>query len=1382
MIFNNDMKINENMRVDYNHSSPTLVINKPSDKTIALNFPSVDYVEKPSENFSLTIDNIVADTIDFDTEDGRETVLFKDDGIFGTKNEEWGNLPSNNYDHIVTSDYTKFDSTIDNDKNKGDSGNCYGYPLYEFNADDNCIIEFEYFKSTNDNVGIGFCDDFSQITSANLNIFYLRTQLNITQSGIIKIVKIDDKIHFYLDNEWKATKSFTLDEDYYFIINYVDQTFYFRNLTMYSISDEYNLSKNDYNVALVDSALSTEDNIIYNDEVQPNVHYDNSKLNNRITMMNYVSNHDTETLLNKELFNKLKIKAYDLENISSNYITLCYLELNDFEDNDTFSLNAMNIEDGFISSYFFHVHNNKSKITMTIFNGNNSSPNSKHQHTLDYDGKAEIRFSYYEENNNYYLLPFIKIDGYYELFIDDFNEYDEDDIKCLANGVVQIGQIPVTGTYYIEPFYDYSNSIDKLEHLTVINDYIDYSKTSTTYNNDYYTYDGKDFAIDSSYIKITTKEYNNLSEYNFKYGGLITGRTIIEYQGFTIEDTLSMELGELTFEYTVNSITPTKCYYSYKVYITKLGDNGIIKQGTTNCTYKSETSGNGISYKYVAFNFYISCDYVDNNGNPINANVVAENFTGNVLTHEGTIYLNPSYYDTIYTNNNASPDNEYFNGAINFYHNYGEVNDDINRVLSITTKKLTKNLAMDNFLADVPNLSTNPFNYGKLKIIYTTDRTNSTLFSFDSGNLKYRFYISKVDRLLLSEISNMEKNVSYNINLEITNYETGNVSNYNLGVGKLYEKNYLEIISNNNSLIINSNNNTYNFSYVFDYVIYSSNLYMYLTMTNLNYITDIIPNKTVNINRRIDLTNITNWNSVGGYTEKVIYEIPKYESGIYTTENNVINIHNNTNRDTIHLLCNQDLYDDNYIYFKLDDLTENDYNKVYVNFKSDDGNSLHINLNDIYTGSDEFFFNIENNKLIIQTYEDNYLSEVLNIDFLLGNNYRIYFSAGDTSTICNLSIDKFIVSKKYGEYHDDAVKVYNNPFMVGSVDAETNVDMNGLTLQCKRVEGSGYLMPTANGEYGTPQLIKGSGEIEFDYIYNEDLYDHNKFGIVNRIGNQVEYITFNECSIDEDSHIRIKVTNEYEQVGINDMNANIKVYVAPINVLGNYTNNDYELVYDKDVSVSLLRAGYYFVFKQQNRTSKIHYKNFVISNICYDYDVTVICRGYSKEGIIDTHKNFEKYANLRINTNDNRLKASFVDVPNAVKYIDFIIIFDDDRLSTIEISRIMLSDGLEDAPYSTDTKIDNIKNTDISFNRSFYCNYYNHHEADPVGLSIIRPTMEKINLTKIPAPNKTDDRGNQGVTVLYPYLKNCKKEDSPERVGVEYLNSCNQTLKCVYSG
>ena len=96
--------------------------------------------------------------------------------------------------------------------------------------------------------------------------------------------------------------------------------------------------------------------------------------------------------------------------------------------------------------------------------------------------------------------------------------------------------------------------------------------------------------------------------------------------------------------------------------------------------------------------------------------------------------------------------------------------------------------------------------------------------------------------------------------------------------------------------------------------------------------------------------------------------------------------------------------------------------------------------------------------------------------------------------------------------------------------------------------------------------------------------------------------------------------------------------------------------------------------------------------------------------------------------------------------------------------------------------LDNLDKITINFDKNYYCNYYNSSKNDPVGLSIIRPTFEGISLRKLPAPKITDADGNQGVTVLYPYLKKADEENKPENVAIEYLNSTNQTIKLIYNG
>lgn len=464
------------------------------------------------------------------------------------------------------------------------------------------------------------------------------------------------------------------------------------------------------------------------------------------------------------------------------------------------------------------------------------------------------------------------------------------------------------------------------------------------------------------------------------------------------------------------------------------------------------------------------------------------------------------------------------------------------------------------------------------------------------------------------------------------------------------------------------------------------------------------------------------------------------------------------------------------------------YELINFVYETDDKKIL-INFNEIYDGSDDFKFEVEDDMLYIYTYSSGNLVLKDTRKFTITNNYSVGFELGDANdTHTETRIYEFNVTNDYLEYEDIGVNAglgldaYDSSFMVGSVDANVIRDMEGVKLQAKRSNGKGYLIPTVNGDYNYPLIMKYSSSLEFDYIYNEDPNSNNAIMVVSRLGSQSESIRFNDLDIDGDIHIKIVVTNEFEQVGTQDMTANIKVYLADINPDDVYTPSDYELVVDKDVSVSLLRAGYYYAFKQQYKDSVLQYVNYKIKKNVYDYNVEVICRGYDENGVIEVSRCYEKSVMVNVNTNHNKLVANFTNVESKVKYIDFLIIFRDDRLTKIEISRIMLSDGVEDAPYSLDKKIENLEKIDINFHNSFYANYYNSSSSDPVGLCIIRPTLEPISLTKLYAPEISSENGTMGVTVLYPYLKNAKEENKPENVGIEYLNSTNQELKLIYNG
>ena len=404
---------------------------------------------------------------------------------------------------------------------------------------------------------------------------------------------------------------------------------------------------------------------------------------------------------------------------------------------------------------------------------------------------------------------------------------------------------------------------------------------------------------------------------------------------------------------------------------------------------------------------------------------------------------------------------------------------------------------------------------------------------------------------------------------------------------------------------------------------------------------------------------------------------------------------------------------------------------------------------------------------------------LLDDDIVLDNLYGMSFIIGTDTINSSMDITNFVINSPYSEFQDYGVEKRYNTFMVEREDTtEVEYDIDGTSIQSTAQNNRGIMIPTQNGDYNMPFIIHGSGEVIFDYYYVEDGLKHNGAFISNRIGSQNYRIYFDELGLTGNARIKIQVTNEYEAVGDDDANANIKVYVGEFGNDGGTFNK----VIDEDISISIVRAGWYFGFIQANKGVHLKYKNFIINGVSYDYNATVICRGYDERAVLDDARIWESSVVTTVNTHDRKLVAKFSDVPNNVKYIDFIIIFNDENIKRLEISKIMLYDGLEDAMYTEDTREDNLDKITINFDKNYYCNYYNSSKNDPVGLSIIRPTFEGISLRKLPAPKITDDDGNQGVTVLYPYLKNADEENKPENVAIEYLNSTNQTIKLIYNG
>ena len=470
------------------------------------------------------------------------------------------------------------------------------------------------------------------------------------------------------------------------------------------------------------------------------------------------------------------------------------------------------------------------------------------------------------------------------------------------------------------------------------------------------------------------------------------------------------------------------------------------------------------------------------------------------------------------------------------------------------------------------------------------------------------------------------------------------------------------------------------------------------------------------------------------------------------------------------------LYDDVEIDF--DFYTQNLDDTQIIRFKDQNGHVIDYKFAELLNNVNEghlTFKKIDDKMKIIL----NNSTLLLDDDIFLDNLYGMSFIIGTDIISSNMDITNFVINSPYSEFQDYGVEKRYNTFMVEREDTtEVEYDIDGTSIQSTASNNRGIMIPTQNGDYNMPFIIHGSGEVIFDYYYVEDGLKHNGAFISNRIGNQNHRIYFDELGLTGNTRIKIQVTNEYEAVGNDDANANIKVYVGEF---GN-DKGTFNKIIDEDISISIVRAGWYFGFIQANKGVHLKYKNFVINGVSYDYNAVVVCRGYDERGVLDDARIWESSVVTTVNTHDRKLVAKFSDVPNNVKYIDFVIVFNDENIKRLEISKIMLYDGLEDAMYTEDTREDNLDKITINFDKNYYCNYYNSSKNDPVGLSIIRPTFEGISLRKLPAPKITDDDGNQGVTVLYPYLKKADEENKPENVAIEYLNSTNQTIKLIYNG
>lgn len=216
-------------------------------------------------------------------------------------------------------------------------------------------------------------------------------------------------------------------------------------------------------------------------------------------------------------------------------------------------------------------------------------------------------------------------------------------------------------------------------------------------------------------------------------------------------------------------------------------------------------------------------------------------------------------------------------------------------------------------------------------------------------------------------------------------------------------------------------------------------------------------------------------------------------------------------------------------------------------------------------------------------------------------------------------------------------------------------------------------------------------------------------------------------------------------------------------------DNDTALVVDKDFTGKLalnFPASSTYLKKTSDQFS------LLIGNINVDTQtsITVKARGFDDNGAIPLVENvqyglWEQSQTFTVSSSTTEIRATFTDCPTAVKYIDFVVIFNTATTSDIVMNKLMCYDGDSEPNWDVDVSIKNANNVQITFSETYYANLYN--ESSPVGLCIIRPNQKPLTLNKLYASDET---------VLAPYMKKSAEWDKPSQVFLEYLNANRQTI------
>lgn len=176
-------------------------------------------------------------------------------------------------------------------------------------------------------------------------------------------------------------------------------------------------------------------------------------------------------------------------------------------------------------------------------------------------------------------------------------------------------------------------------------------------------------------------------------------------------------------------------------------------------------------------------------------------------------------------------------------------------------------------------------------------------------------------------------------------------------------------------------------------------------------------------------------------------------------------------------------------------------------------------------------------------------------------------------------------------------------------------------------------------------------------------------------------------------------------------------------------------------------------------------------------EITIKARGFDDKGKVPVKEELQygiwessQTFALADSGEADEIRATFTNVPSEVKYVDFILIFDNGSTSDVIINQIMLYEGDSEVGYEIDTSKSNAALAEINFDETCYACLY---DDSPAGLAILRPNKKKFTLRKLEASPET---------VIIPYMKKYAEHDAVENIILEYFNSCSQIIDVDWEG